>query len=139
MAANEVKSCKAAALETSLPPSLHSPESVLLIVLLPILDYNRLLYIYSCLPLHFVDLEWSLWSLTALLFLSALVRNLVAYLIERSGDRVAIPMLVVVAITSAGMAFRPYSYVSVFIAMFVSQVVKCYQPYRGACSSRTLK
>jgi hypothetical protein len=104
---------------------------VLLIVLLPILDYNRLLYIYSCLPLHFVDMEWSLWSLTALLFLSALIRNLVAFLIERSGDWVAVPMLAAVAIASAGMAVLPNSYVAVFIAMFVSQVVKCYQPNRG--------
>ena len=37
------------------PPSLTAPKSVCLLVVLPILDYNRLLYIYSCLPLHFLE------------------------------------------------------------------------------------
>jgi hypothetical protein len=116
------------------PPSLSSVEALVLLAALPILDYNRLLYIYSCLPLHFLEQGWPLWQLSALLCGSAVARNPVAWAVEKRGDGLCVPLLGLAAVASTWMAKEPNSKAAVLVAIALGQAVKCQQPLRGMCA-----
>jgi len=121
-----------------LTPSVLSLEGALLTMVLPYIDMARVLYIYSCVPLQFLDKGWPLWQFSALIFLASVVRNAAAAFIMRRGDRACVHLLLLSTVLSALMVWKPDDKAAVCVGVVVSNACKCIQAYiclDGYCST----
>ena len=72
-------------------PLLTSPISIALISILPALDVVKMAYIYTAVPLHFVDQGWPLVELGLLLTLCYVPRLLSSFATAQLGDWLGVP------------------------------------------------
>lgn len=66
---------------------LCSTQSAILLVALPTLNLWALMWVYTAVPLHFLDNGWPLWQVGMLLTLCYAPRLLVAPAMVRLADR----------------------------------------------------
>ena len=117
--------------KSATPPSLLSFEGLLLTIFLPYTDLLRVLYTYSCVPLQFLDNEWPLWQLSAIIFVAPLIRNVVAFFVNKFGDRTCLVPLFLSSVASEVMAWQPNNRLAVLSGFFFLTISKSTQSYRG--------
>ena len=71
---------------------LCTPESIVLTCVLPYAEICGFLWCYTALPLHFVDSNWPLWQLAALLTFCYLPRVIMTEVFARVGDWLCVPV-----------------------------------------------
>lgn len=90
------------------PPSLCSFQSLLLLVVLPYLDIVRMSYMYTAVPLYWIDSMWPYWQLGLMLSLFYVpFRMIGTALLRPLGDWWCVPCTAIGAASSLLMAVRP--------------------------------
>ena len=84
-------------------------RSVALLCVLPVLESLRLSYVYTAMPLQFLDAGWSLAVLGQLWMWTSLMRLPINALVAWAGDHVAQPIIVLITIGCIPMAVLPSS------------------------------
>jgi len=92
-------------------------EQVVLLVVLPILDWCRHSYWLTALPLHFLDQGWDIMHLSFLDLGSAILRMLLAAVISRAGDWPAVVADFLTVAASIPSAFSPSSRTAVYVGV----------------------
>ena len=102
---------------TNATVTLCSPQSLLLLCLLPFCNICGFLWCYTALPLHFVDSEWPLWQLSLLLTLIYVPRVMITTLTSRVGDWLCVPVSGLAAALNIYLVMRPESITAVWVAV----------------------
>ena len=95
---------------------LFTPESIVLICVLPYTEICGFLWCYTALPLHFVDSNWPLWQLAVLLTLCYLPRVAMTEVFARVGDWLCVPVSAVALASNILMAIHPDSLAVICLA-----------------------
>jgi hypothetical protein len=95
---------------------LCTPQSITLLGILPFCNICGFLWIYTALPLHFLDSGWPLWQLSVLLTVVYIPRVVMTTITTRLGDWVCVPASVLAAALNFYMLLRPGSLTAVWVA-----------------------
>jgi len=95
---------------------LCEPESLILLCVLPFASICGFLWIYTALPLHFVDSDWPLLQLSWLLTLIYVPRVVATMATSRIGDWMCVPMSALAASLNVYMLLYP-SLAAVWLAV----------------------
>ena len=112
-------------------PSLTSATSIILIVILPALDVVKMAYIYTAVPLHFVDQKWPLGDLGILFSVCYLPRFLVTIAISTWGEWLCVPVLFCGLAASIVMVISPLSLPAVALGCLGCSAAVMNQANRG--------
>ena len=112
------------------PRGLFDSESVVLLVVLPTLDMLRLAYMYTALPLHYLDMGWNTEILGILFTLFFVMRLPINWFLTYSGVWLSVPFLVVDFALTIAMVAQPDSKWVVFASCLFAQGTKMIQAYK---------
>ena len=112
-------------------PPLTSPISIALICILPALDVVKMAYIYTAVPLHFVDQGWPLVELGVLLSLCYVPRLLASFATAQLGDWLGVPCTALGVAASVIMFLMPFNRTAVFIGCLGCSMAVMNQAHRG--------
>lgn len=112
-------------------PPLASIVSVELLCMLPALDAVKMAYMYTSVPLHFVDQRWPLDELGLMLTLAYVPRLLFTYVTAVAGDWVCVPGVAVGLVSSLVMACWPMNRLCVYVGVLGASGAMMTQPHRG--------
>ena len=62
---------------------LCNPQSVVLLMVMPFINVTAVTYVYTALPLHWIDSSWELWELSLLLTLCYSPRLVMSVLVAK--------------------------------------------------------
>ena len=111
--------------------AMLSAQSVILVAMLPFLDVVKMAYIYTAVPLHFIDASWPLTTLGAILSMCYVPRVIVSAAISRFGDFLCVPVTFASFIASACMALHPNELAAVWVGCLGSSMGVVVQAHRG--------
>jgi len=115
---------------------LCSPQSAALLTVLPFCNICGFLWIYTALPLVWVDVGWPLWQLSTLLTVVYIPRVAMTTLTARVGDWICVPMSALAAALNLNMLLQPDSLAAVVIAVSATCVSLNPPAYRSLVYSR---
>lgn len=102
------------------PKSIFSVESITLLFVLPFCNICGFLWIYTALPLHFVDSGWPLWQLSTLLATIYAPRLAVTMATSYLGDWICVPIAACGAALNIVMLMLPKNLTAVWMAVSVT-------------------
>ena len=127
---------RSAAAPSAAPTPLCSRESTTLLCVLPYCNIAGWLWVYTALPLHFVDRDWPLWQLALLLSLCYVPRATAVAMYARAGDWTCVPMKALALAGSVLMVIWPRSLTVVWIGICLLASSVCPTAYRSLVFAR---
>ena len=115
---------------------LCTPESIVIIAILPYTEICGFLWCYTALPLHFVDSQWPLWQLATLLTLCYIPRVIMTEVFVRLGDWICVPVCAIALLSNAMMLLYPDSLAAVCFATCATCTSLCPTVLRSFAHSR---
>ena len=115
---------------------LCTPESIVIIGILPYTEICGFLWCYTALPLHFVDSQWPLWQLATLFTLCYIPRVIMTEVFVRLGDWICVPICAIALLSNIMMLLYPESLAAVSFAICATCTSLCPTALRGFAHTR---
>ena len=108
---------------------LCTPESIVLTCVLPYVEMCGFLWCYTALPLHFVDSNWPLWQLAALLTFCYLPRLIILIMTQKfarvGDDWLCVPVSAIAFASNVLMWSYPHNLAAVSVAICTTCTSLC--------------
>ena len=124
----------AGAVPLSVP--LCGSASFPLVAVLPFCNIASFLWVYTALPLHFLDSGWPLWQLSLLLTTVYVPRVAMQVVTRRHGEWVCAPMGLAAAASNLLFVARPHSLVALWLAVSAACAALNPTAFRGLLHDR---
>ena len=115
---------------------LCSPQSIILLCILPCFSICGFLWVYTALPLAFVDNGWPLWQLSLLLTLVYIPRVICVSAVSRIGDVLGVPLAGISVGLNLYFAYHPDSLAAVCTAVCAVCAAMCPTVHRSLIYKR---
>lgn len=117
-------------------PGICNLQSAVLVFVIPFLDVMKMAYVYTAVPLHFLDSDWPLWQLGLLISGAYIPRVPISGMIARIGDWVCAPVTLLASAASFAMAVFPDRRLAVIVGVTATSASVMIQAHKGLCYSR---
>ena len=128
----------AATVDGTITVTLCSPQSLVLLTVLPFCNICGFLWIYTALPLHFLYSGWALWKLSTLLTVAYIPRVAMTTVTAHVGDWICVPVSATAAVLNLNLLLHPESLAAVWAAVTATCAALNPPAYRSLVYARFL-
>jgi len=128
----------AATVDGTITVTLCSPQSLVLLTMLPFCNICGFLWIYTALPLHFLNSGWALWKLSTLLTVAYIPRVAMTTVTAHVGDWICVPVSATAAVLNLNLLLHPESLAAVWAAVTATCAALNPPAYRSLVYARFL-